>query len=225
MGEPGRGLPRFLIASNPGMSPTGLSPDGRLDWSGKEGIAVFLQLPDGENALACPCCKERERPGRWLFKSIRLGAPFLLQTAIPALLRHMRPFDKNQEPLPYQGRRLITFTDSRQGTARFAVKIQQEAERNYVRSLLYHRVAGCVTPSSEADKERLRTEIATLEPLAKANPNPVLQGILEKSRQDLEKLETPQLGRLKWISAIDKLLVEQGFNEWLLPPLREQTFG
>ena len=37
-----------------------------------------------------------------------------------------------------KGKKMITFTDSRQATARIAIKLQQEAERNYVRGLIFN---------------------------------------------------------------------------------------
>ena len=36
---------------------------------------------------------------------------------------------------------MLSFSDSRQGTARLSVRMQQEAERNYSRGLLYHNIA------------------------------------------------------------------------------------
>jgi hypothetical protein len=39
------------------------------------------------------------------------------------------------QSLPSFGRRLITFTDSRQGTARMSVQMQQEAQRSRLRGL------------------------------------------------------------------------------------------
>lgn len=44
---------------------------------------------------------------------------------------------KSPEELPGRGRKLITFTDSRQGTARMAVRMQQEAERSRLRGLVF----------------------------------------------------------------------------------------
>src|SRR5690606_35323652 len=41
---------------------------------------------------------------------------------------------------PAAGRQLITFTDSRQGSARFAARSQFEAERNFLRASVYHRL-------------------------------------------------------------------------------------
>lgn len=42
--------------------------------------------------------------------------------------------------LPAGGRRALTFTDSRQGVARLAAKLQQDAERSLTRAFVWHRV-------------------------------------------------------------------------------------
>ncbi|WP_214652998.1 hypothetical protein, partial [Vibrio anguillarum] len=39
--------------------------------------------------------------------------------------------------VPGRGRRLITFTDSRQGTAKMSIRMQQEAERSRLRGLVF----------------------------------------------------------------------------------------
>src|SRR5690606_1911677 len=106
----------------------GLSGNGQLDWYGDQGIKIHCRIPE-EEVLSCPVCNEKDRPGRSLFMPVRLGAPFLLATAIPALLDPLPPMVGGQESRPLDGKRLITFTDSRQGTARFATKLQQESER------------------------------------------------------------------------------------------------
>lgn len=194
----------------------GLAADGRLDPSGQEGIPVHLRIP-GERGLECPICSGRE------YQPIRVGAPFLLGVAIPTLLEAMPPLTGGQEPRPLDGRRLITFTDSRQGTARIAAKLQQESERDYVRSLLYHYVAASAQPADPAQVQKIRAEIQVLEPLARTNP--VIQGVLDQKQQDLAKLEIPPLGRLTWEEAEDKLFGTDDFSRWLLPALRELTFG
>ena len=58
---------------------------------------------------------------------------------------------------PFQGRKLISFTDSRQGTARIAVKLQQDSERNRIRGLIYQRLlqAQPVTVMSEEELQEL----------------------------------------------------------------------
>jgi len=223
-------LSRLLVAGNlDHPAKMSLSPDLRLEnWTGKrEGIVVYLQVPDDDNKLVCPCCRTRENPRKQLFVPIRLGAPFLLQTAIPILLRHMKPFGNTRQNLPWEGRRLISFTDSRQGTARFAVKLQQDAERNYVRSLLYHTVADRARPVGNERVEELRQEIVKFEQAIAENP--VLRGLigktLEEKHSQLAKLLAEPLGRLSWGEAINVLLATDSFNKQLLPPLKEQTFG
>ena len=120
---PHRGLPRLLVSpAATQANAVALRADGCLDWHQHEGVRVHLLGPDSHDILSCPCCDARDRQGK-LFRPVRLGAPFLLQTAIPILLRHLPPYPKNASSLPFNGRRLISFTDSRQGTARFAAKM------------------------------------------------------------------------------------------------------
>jgi len=200
----------------------GLSGNGQLDWSGKQGDLVHCRIPEG-GAMSCPVCHAKDRSGRSLFQPIRLGAPFFLGTAIPTLLEPLPPMIGGQDVRPLDGKRLITFTDSRQGTARFATKLQQESERNYVRSLLYHSLAAAVAPVDEGLIEKTKLEIAAFEPLATSNP--IFQGPLAEARQKLAKLTTPQLAQLTWEEAENKLLNSSDFANWMLPAFKELTYG
>lgn len=93
------------------------------------------------------------------FRRAILGAPYYITQTVPQLLKYCPDIDqddideasknfsdpefiegefkdlKNCTPwdMPAKGKRLITFTDSRQGTARLSVKMQQEAERSKLR--------------------------------------------------------------------------------------------
>ncbi|MEL1218809.1 DEAD/DEAH box helicase [Aeromonas hydrophila] len=86
----------------------------------------------------CPCCGS-SISGRSLLRPARIGTPFTLSTVIGTLLEFC-PQDPQPSGKPFQGRKLISFTDSRQGTARIAVKLQQDSERNRIRGLVYHRL-------------------------------------------------------------------------------------
>lgn len=127
------------------------------------GLAVFrMTLPEDER-LRCHRCGQRESIELDLFRPVRLGAPFYLSVAIPALLEQLPVAEESEgllpRLLPFEGRRLITFTDSRQGTARFAIKSQLESERNYLRSYVYHTLwAGSAAPPAEVEKLRARIE-------------------------------------------------------------------
>lgn len=77
------------------------------------------------------------------FRRALLGGPFYVTNAVPTVLEYCPDYkdedgrtDYGPQSLPGRGRRLITFTDSRQGTARMSVRMQQEAERNRLRGLV-----------------------------------------------------------------------------------------
>ena len=81
----------------------------------------------------------REAP---FYKSNILAAPFFITQVIPSVLEFcpdadLSEIDKTLLKLPARGRKLITFTDNRQGTARYAVKAQQEAERSRARGGIF----------------------------------------------------------------------------------------
>ncbi len=218
----GPGLRRILVAP-PDGNRIGLLQDGRLDWTGehKDSVPIHLLNPDEHNVLRCPFCRETDRRMR-LSIPIRLGAPFFLQTAIPILLRHLPPMT-TKTPLPWNGRRILSFTDSRQGTARIAVKLQMAAERDYVRSLLYHAVAEKAAPVDQKLIEEKKEVVTQMEQAVVQFP--ALQGELEQKKQELAELQAPSAGQLTWNDARDRLLANDGFKRWLLPALREQSLG
>ncbi|MBU3917178.1 helicase C-terminal domain-containing protein, partial [bacterium] len=164
----------------------------------------LYQARADSNTLSCPCCGKTEQRRFNTFRPARLGAPFLLNNVVPTLLESA-PIGKGIESEgPFNGKRLITFTDSRQGTARFAAKMQQNAERNYIRSSLYHHV------SSEADSsinlegiEEKQKQIDTLTPLVKTSPD--LQPILEDLIRQKKAYSQLKLGRLSWQNAKERL--------------------
>jgi ATP-dependent helicase YprA (DUF1998 family) len=198
-----------------------LHPSGALDPFGKQGIHINLRMP-GDRGLQCAVCHENNHTG-WLFAPIRIGAPFLLSTAIPTLLEAMPPVVSADKPGPLEGRRLISFTDSRQGTARFAAKLQQDSERDYVRSFLYHSVAAAVPVFSESKVVELRQQIDTLKEVVKSTP--VLKGTLDKLTDELESLEQPKVGSLTWEDAETKLYEAEDFRQWMLASLEELIYG
>lgn len=106
----------------------------------------------------CPCCGA-SISGRSLLRPARIGTPFTLSTVIGTLLEFCPP-DPVPAGKPFQGRKLISFTDSRQGTARIAVKLQQDSERNRIRGLVYHHLlqaqpANTLTAEDEQDLAEL----------------------------------------------------------------------
>ena len=171
-------------------------------------VCVSVAAPEDEGGpLRCRRCGERESRVP-LFWPLRMGAPFLLSTVTPTVLEHTPPAEQSND-VPCGGRRLLAFSDSRQGAARLAVRLQQESERNYVRSQLLHGIAAARPRDgvSEDDVQRLAGEVAELEKVAKGSR--ALRAILAEKKKQLkaaqaESSEEP-LGRLSWRDAVSQL--------------------
>ena len=162
------------------------------------GDGVPLRLaPFDAGSMTCPRCGARDSRHR-LFRELRIGAPFALSTIVPTALEHTPPM-RPGVGLPSQGRRLLGFSDSRQGSARLAVRLQQEAERNRVRSILYHALAA---ERKIRDTSELEQQIADLRKLG----TPALRPILEQKMAELDKARAKSgLGTLSWKDAINRL--------------------
>lgn len=150
-----------IIATRPvpGMSlqtfdpKTGALPDGRGEH----------QLWLSANVKTCAHCHATETANRTTpLLAFRFGAPFLLQNATPTMLEGVSPSGQAGTARPYDGRQLLSFTDSRQGTARFAANIETQAERGFVRGFVYHAVQKVARDASNIDHAKLRTQLAFL---------------------------------------------------------------
>lgn len=176
---------------------------------------------DGSQRLRCARCGQFQTPQRELFRPVRLGAPFYLGVAIPALLETLPP-ETEKERQPAQGRRLITFSDSRQGTARFALRSQLESERNYVRSLIYHTLWSDVQPPDVQEIEELRAEV---EEFAKAKNSAVMRAVWERESARLARMEAElarPTAKLSWTKAIERLAHEKVIAEWIASGQRQR---
>lgn len=127
------------------------------------------------------CC---DRAAQASLIPYRFGSPFLMGNAMPTLLQAL-PVGPLSDG-PSQGRRLLSFTDSRQGTARFSAKLQQDAERALTRAVIYHAVQAGGPGDPERAKELTRT-IREMEPLVASLP--ILAEQITKMRQDLAEAE------------------------------------
>ena len=103
---------------------------------------VFQEVLNLDGKTVCPCCgvPVGNRLGYLRASSNMLGR-FLTST----VLDNATPMDKaslsKDSEILYEGKKFITFTDSRQGTAKFALGINQDMERNWIRSEIYHTLA------------------------------------------------------------------------------------
>ncbi len=142
------------------------------------------ELKDGRTALCCPCCRTADSAKSPLSRRAILGAPFLLGQIIPTLLEFC---EDGEQPLnkPYRGKRMITFTDSRQGTARIAAKIQQESERNRMRGLVLAHVGSAVAQLDTPFIQEKRRHIAMMGEMLVKGPNPGIEEIIRGMEKEI----------------------------------------
>ena len=176
----------------------------------KDGPGVSIRLsPIAAGALACPKCGAGSRRN---LRELRVGAPFALSTIVPTALEHTPPMPKGTN-LPSGGKRLLGFSDSRQGSARLGVRLQQEAERNRVRSILYHALATRRQIVDTTEIEKLEKQVVALREANNEVNNPALQSLLEQQEAKLAQARAASgLGELSWAEAATELEHDPSFG-------------
>ncbi len=163
----------------------------------------------------CPCCGSQARGGvDRLLRPLRFGAPFMITNAAPILLEGV---DAAKQPsmVPSGGRRLLSFTDSRQGTARMSAKMQAEAERNFVRSFVYHSVQHSMESKDAVDIPSLEAEIKAFEAAVLATPNAILQNMLDDKRKRLAGSAGPNMAGIQWRELVERLSRTREVEDWV----------
>ena len=145
----------------------------------------------------------------------RYGPPFFMGATVPAFIESLaQPMDRAGRPMG--GRRAITFSDSRQGTARLAAKLQQDAERNLTRAFLYHAVQEDRSPRGE---ERTKLE-RKLESYRRANDS--------EFAEDIRSIEAQLAGNaepIHWTELIDRFAQQSELREFATDVWRERASG
>ena len=161
------------------------------------------------------CCERAGRSGVQV-RPQRFGAPFLMGNAMPLLIEAAKP-THHEHPVPFGGRRLLSFTDSRQGTARFSAKLQQEAERTLTRAIVYHSVQD--RQGDPAKAEILRQEIAALETVVETMPG--LASTLEEKKAALREAEGG-LKPMAWSDMVARIAENEEFRNFARPVWRDR---
>lgn len=161
----------------------------------------------------CCECEATGRAGGTFLRKAYLGAPFYVSNAVPTVLEFCPDPTGGENPaaLPGRGRKLITFTDSRQGTARMAVRMQQEAERSRLRGLVFEILrnaqmrsnAECGdTSEPPLDVEKLKAGLAVLESMGQDESATAI-------RKQIEAAESHQSGpkniSMSWTEMVNEL--------------------
>ena len=174
---------------------------------GARSVRLALEESESERACCPGAVHARLAPQRY-------GPPFFMGAAVPALVESLaQPLD--QPGLPMGGRRALTFSDSRQGTARLAAKLQQDAERNLTRAFLYHAVHEDRGPEGD-ERAKLERRLATY----RTDP--------EEFAEDIERIEeklTGRTGHIPWDDLVHRLARQIELREFATEVWRDRARG
>jgi hypothetical protein len=186
---------------------TGAMPERR-----SEGIPIWVSRPTLDGSCPCARCHAAQRPGKlgplWPF---RFGAPFLIQNATPTMLEGVSCTSRKGVELPAEGRQLISFTDSRQGTARFAANIETLSERNYVRGFIYHAAQKAAAPPVLSPEERVELE----QKRAKYRQVDGALFATEIATIDAQLNGSHESATLPWLTIVRDLAAEPTVSQWI----------
>lgn len=161
----------------------------RITESSQEALTLLVH-EDDKDELICPACEGHGASKTPLFQHSRIGAPFLLSSILPTLLE-FAPDGEHPADHPYRGRRLLTFNDSRQGTARLAARLQQESERSRVRGLVYHIALQQGRGAASAEAESVKKDLDLFKSFHQTNPSPALEIAITEKQEKFARLSSP----------------------------------
>lgn len=180
----------------------------------QQGKAFELALDYSPHACCSACGKENQRMP--FYRGQYLGAPFYVTHAVPTVLEFCSDAENDPQSLPARGRRLITFTDSRQGTARMAVKMQQEAEYSKLRGMVFDVL---VQETEKTVNNVLMPEMAAkIEQLKQTDPT-LAEMLLEVAKSKAQKSD--KKAYLTWDDMYRTLRDKAEMTQDLLPYNRE----
>ena len=171
---------------------------------------VLLSVHEDERERSC--C---DRAALSKLSPHRYGPAFLMGTTAPMLTERLSS-SMEQSGLPLGGRRALTFSDSRQGTARLAAKLQQDAERSLTRSFLYHAVQEDVGPTPEE-----RVQIEHKLKLLRTLNDPVFDEEIQEMEAQLAGVAKP----LRWQDLLNQFSQQTELFEFATEVWRKRARG
>lgn len=187
---------------------------------------ISIVLTD-EKDSCCTLCDNSSFGTNDFLRKAYLGAPFYIANAVPTVLEFCPDPDKEDcegrspEELPGRGRKLITFTDSRQGTARIAVRMQQEAERSRLRGLVFETLRNAQAKADAAPRDIPNGSPAELLTLAENLEKQGLAGMAAVLRSQAELLDsgaapTNQAETIPWPQMADSIAAARDIDKFIL---------
>lgn len=160
-------------------------PDGaipnELSWQlgGKTVTKAVNYIETEDNRFICPGCHDKLPFSAFYMRRI---SERYLHPLMPLILDYGgTPKPEYIGMRPMDGRKLLSFTDSRQGTAKSAALIEQLGEKSLLASMLFAQANAESIPKLAPDNEKIKEQIALAQDsaLREAPEDPMLRKLLE----------------------------------------------
>ena len=158
---------------------------------------VYKSLRHSENnGDLCPYCGNSLGHLNYL----RASATQMGRILATIILDNAEGTSKNDSEVLYDGKKYITFTDNRQGSARNAMGLNQDVERAWIRSAIFHKMADMrldkIEPSGLTQQEET---YEYLKKMPKGSLPPMLQSELERMEAKKSGSSTiPKAPEVSW---------------------------
>ncbi|MDN7353430.1 DEAD/DEAH box helicase [Acetobacter senegalensis] len=159
------------------------------------------------------CCAGAERA---MLRSQHFGPSFFMGAILPDMAERLAPPLRETNILPMEGRRAITFSDSRQGVARLAAKLQQDAERSLTRACIYHSVQrdDGMDPAARKRQELFLQKMKTMDPVGFADQ-------IAETEQELSQ----QAKAIPWETLVITLAQQDELRQFATQVWAERDWG
>lgn len=162
------------------------------------GVETFVE---SDNGCACPYCGEPTvNPIHF-----RLSSSFINRILADIFLEETPEAENQTQEMLWKGHKYISFTDSRQGTAKISALINQDNEASWLRSQVYHKLCEKEkewrNQNPEISKEELNEIISQTKKELATTQIPILKA---RKQRDLEYYEA-QLKSSSFVSGSIKM--------------------
>ena len=178
----------WLAPARDSAAPWVTMEDARIWDNAPPAGRASVRLGIVEQPGARGCCGEAADA---MLRPMRYGPAFFMGNGLPLVLEELTPPTAGPDR-PMGGRRALSFSDSRQGVARLAAKLQQDAERTLTRAFLYHSV-------QESSHDETAGEIARIEAaIAQLRSTPGVEWLIAEQEKRLSELRGAAARSVHW---------------------------
>lgn len=196
--------------------------DNSIDYNGED----FLISNESDEDRCPHCGNQNSNPIHF-----RISSAFTNRILSDIVLDQTNVIDKQKQHTLYKGRKYISFTDSRQGTAKISALINIDSESDWIRYQVYHYLLNRLNvnqvDASEdqllEERAKLIIELETVLPFRKAGIQKdidLINSLLDKEKNGSALLSS----RSSWKDIIDFIKEKKDFKTLFLKGARGQNF-